>query len=190
MDEHNETTTQETHKTTTTKPKGKKGLYIKIIALALCCALLGGVVGGGAVLLTGNVLADKEVSEFLEGHSSWFAGRYVHHRNPFAYRIGAFKDFIEAVFHETYIGASITDSSEPKGVLVNSVDKGSPAARGGLKEGDIITMVNNERIYTCNDLTDIIKKADSGDELLLTVYRNGETIDCTVTVGAHSRFGE
>ena len=39
-----------------------------------------------------------------------------------------------------------------------------------------------------NDLVKIIEKADTGDELLLTVYRQGDTVDCTITVGEHSRF--
>ena len=62
MDEQREACLQEPKEVKEKKPKGKS-FYLKIIALALCCSLLGGIVGGGAVFLAGNALAEKEYLE-------------------------------------------------------------------------------------------------------------------------------
>lgn len=174
-----------------TEKKSKKGFYLKIVALALCCSLLGGVIGGGAVIFTGNIIAENELSEFLKDNKGFAIESHFRFSNPFAFHIGVAKDFLEEeILKEPYIGISVADSTEPEGALIDSVEKGSPAAKADLQKGDIITMVNNAKIYSRNDLVKIIEKADTGDELLLTVYRQGDTVDCTVTVGEHSRFGK
>lgn len=188
MEEKRDFNTQEpTEKTI----KGKKSFYLKIIALALCCSLLGGIIGGGAVIFTGNIIAENELSEILKDNKGFTIESHFRFRNPFAFHLGIAKDFLEEeILKEPYIGISITDSSDPTGALVDSVEKGSPAAKGTLQSGDVITMVNNAKIYSGDDLAKIIEKTKSGDELLLTVYRQGDTVDCTVTVGEHSRFGK
>lgn len=171
--------------------KREKGFYLKIIALALCCSLLGGLIGCGTVFLTGNYLAEKELNELLETNDGFIFGNRLKINNPIWYTLGAIKNYVEdEIIREQYIGISVTDSSEPDGSLVDSVEKGSPAAKGGLQEGDIITMVNNVKIYDSDDLSDFIDNADIGDELHLTVYRAEETIDCTVVIGEQSRFGD
>lgn len=191
MDEKRDAYTQETPENVNQKPKSKKGFYLKIIALALCCSIFGGIIGGGAVIFTGNALAEKELSEILEDNKEFVIESHIRFSNPFAFRIGIAKDFIEEeILKEPYIGISVADSTDPKGAKIEGVEKGSPAAKGGLQDGDIITMVNNDKIYNGEDLADIIKKSDSGDELQFTVYRPTETVDCTVTVGEHSRFGD
>jgi len=65
------------------------------------------------------------------------------------------------------------------GVIVTSVEKGSPAAVAGLEVGDIISEVNGQRIRDENDIWRVIDDSDlrGGDELRLTILRNRKTFN-------------
>ena len=56
-----------------------------------------------------------------------------------------------------------------------AVVPGSAADKAGLREGDIISDFNNEKINLENSLAKIIAKYDPGDRAVLTVWRNGKT---------------
>lgn len=173
------------------KKTGRKGFYIKIVALALCCSLLGGLLGGGAVLLAGNHLIESNLSEMLEDGKDFVIESRTRMIHPWGFALGAAKEFFEKeVVYEPYIGVTVSDSTDPTGALIESVEKGSPAAKGGLQEDDVITLVNNTKIYSRDKLAEIVSQSDVGDELTLTVYRRGETFDCSIVIGEHSRFGD
>ena len=55
-----------------------------------------------------------------------------------------------------------------------SILPGSPAEKAGLKEGDIITKVNNESIDEKHSLTSLVSGHKVGDEVTLTVLRDGK----------------
>lgn len=192
MDENKSNYTQESTENDKGKQKkGKKGFYLKIIALALCCSLFGGLIGGGAVFLSGNYLLEKNLPEMIENSKEVILENGLKFRHPLASAFYATKEYVkEEIVKEPYIGISVTNSDDPQGALIDSVEKGSPAAKGNLQEDDVVTMVNNAKIYNSDELADVIAKSKSGDELTLTVYRHGETLDCKVIVGEHSRFGD
>ncbi|MCD7752588.1 MAG: trypsin-like peptidase domain-containing protein [Lachnospiraceae bacterium] len=93
-----------------------------------------------------------------------------------------------------YIGVSITDMTTTaaaatgltQGAVVQSVTEGSPADEAGLQDGDVITMVDNTEISGSSDLVTAISKTSGGDEIVLTINRNGETMSITVTVGVQT----
>lgn len=62
-----------------------------------------------------------------------------------------------------------------EGVLVASVDEGSPAAKAGLKAGDVITAVNGEPVADPDDLTSEVRKARPGSTLSLEIVREKKT---------------
>lgn len=194
MEEQRENGTQTTNGTpneppTSQQKKGKTGLYLKVIALALCCSLVGGVIGGAAVFWTGNHLAEKNLMEFFEKNEEFSIESRMKYIHPFVFAFSSAREFVEEeIMKEEYIGVAVTDSEDPKGALVDSVEKGSPAAQGGLQAGDIITMVNNVEIDSRVELAAAITLSEAGDELTLTVYRQGETLTCKVIVSEHSRF--
>ena len=58
-----------------------------------------------------------------------------------------------------------------------------PAAKAGLKEGDIITKIGNQVIDALHPLDADLSQYSPGDTVVLTVLRGGKTITATVTLG-------
>ena len=69
---------------------------------------------------------------------------------------------------------------DSKGVLVTSVRDDSPAAKAGLKAGDVITAIDSEKVEDAGDLAQGINKKKDGD-VTLTVIRNKNQRTITVT---------
>ena len=74
------------------------------------------------------------------------------------------------------------------GVLVSSVDEGSPAAKAGLKAGDVIVKLNGTAVGDASDLGGAVARLESGAPATITVQRDGRPLDLKVTVeGTRSR---
>ncbi len=82
-----------------------------------------------------------------------------------------------------YLGVTIADSTNGAGARVTQVLAGSPADKAGLQAGDVITAVDGTSISGTDDLTAILARRSPGDEVTLTVDRNGTTKQLTVTLG-------
>lgn len=67
-----------------------------------------------------------------------------------------------------------------EGVLVRSVEKGSPAEKGGLKAGDVIVRIGNERLSDRSDLARLLLRNRSGGKLNLGVVRDKREQSFTV----------
>ncbi len=61
-------------------------------------------------------------------------------------------------------------SEMPRGLYVASVSDDSPVAEIGLKQGDIITHVNDNAITNSSVMLDVIESASAGDTIAITVY--------------------
>jgi serine protease Do len=73
----------------------------------------------------------------------------------------------------------------PSGVVGQEpIIAGGPAAKAGLKSGDIITKVDGATIDQNNSLTSIIGKDQVGQTVNLTVVRQGKTVNVMVTLAA------
>jgi len=68
-----------------------------------------------------------------------------------------------------------TEKTE-KGVIVKDVTKESAAEKMGLKEGDIITKIDNEEIADPDDLAKIIRQHKPGDKVKVT-YRRDKKVE-------------
>ncbi|MCR5611014.1 MAG: S1C family serine protease [Clostridiales bacterium] len=69
---------------------------------------------------------------------------------------------------------------------VVSVVEGSPAAKAGVRENDIITKINGETVSSSTALRVKINSFSVGDEITLTVVRGGSTIEIKVTLEERS----
>lgn len=67
-----------------------------------------------------------------------------------------------------------------EGVLVRSVEKGSPAEKAGLKAGDVIVRIGNERLSDRSDLSRLLLKNRAGGKLNLGVVRDKREQSFTV----------
>ncbi|CAN5668502.1 DegQ family serine endoprotease [soil metagenome] len=71
---------------------------------------------------------------------------------------------------------------KPDGALVSNVAADTPAAKAGLKAGDVITQVNGEPIIRSGSLSSRIGLSSPGDKVKLTVWREGSARDMDVTL--------
>ena len=86
-----------------------------------------------------------------------------------------------------------------KGVILTTVQPGSPAAEAGLQGGtrsvvidgttytvggDVITKANGRQLESADELREIVTSKDPGDKLTLEVHRDGSTETVTVTLGS------
>ena len=78
----------------------------------------------------------------------------------------------------------------PEGALVSSVEDGGPAARAGLKSGDVITAVNGQRVVASGDLPAAIALARPGDSVRLEVWRGGQPEKLTAQLGGAQAKGQ
>ena len=70
-------------------------------------------------------------------------------------------------------------------MIVTSVGDDSPAAKAGIKAGDVITALDGEKIESAGDLARAINKKKDGD-ITLTVIRNKGQRSITVTPKAET----
>lgn len=64
-----------------------------------------------------------------------------------------------------------------------AVSQGSGAEAAGLQEGDIITALDGESVEGASDLMLAVRGKNPGDTVKLTVNRNGQEQEISVTLG-------
>jgi S1-C subfamily serine protease len=73
--------------------------------------------------------------------------------------------------------------SENQGVVVVDVAPGSPAARAGLQQRDVIQAVNGEPVNSGQDIQTLVRGSSVGDRLQITLWRNGQVRTLTAQTG-------
>lgn len=71
-----------------------------------------------------------------------------------------------------------------RGVLVVRVVPGSPAARAGLRAGDVIQGLNGQSIADADAVQQAVESSSVGGNLRLDLLRNGQTLNLAVRPGA------
>jgi serine protease Do len=72
---------------------------------------------------------------------------------------------------------------EPRGLVITRVAEGSPAARAGLKVGDVILRFDGEQVTTYRKLQRLISEAAPEQTVRLGLSRNGSEQEVSVTLG-------
>ena len=78
---------------------------------------------------------------------------------------------------------SIPDFGQTEnGVKFSDVKPGSPAAKAGLKAGDVLIRFGNKPIKNLYDFTDALRRSKVGDVVPVTVLRDGKELKVDVTL--------
>ena len=154
------------------------------------CAINSGNSGGALFNLYGEVIGITNAK--YSGSSG--SGASIDNIG-FAIPINSVRSIVDSIIEKgyvakPYIGVMVSDVSDeaisygtPAGAAVASVTEGGPAEKAGLQANDIITAVDGKAISGKSDLSSIIADHAAGDKLTLSVYRQGQTLTVTVTVG-------
>jgi hypothetical protein len=79
---------------------------------------------------------------------------------------------------------SIPDFGDnPNGVKFADVSPGSPAAKAGLKGGDVMTEFDGKKMQNLYDFTYALRQHKPGDEVVVKVLRNGQVMETRVLLG-------
>ena len=70
----------------------------------------------------------------------------------------------------------------PDGLYVSAVSEGSDAGKKGIKEGDIILQVDGKAVKTTQEISEMKDALKVGDTMRMTIWRDGETMDITITL--------
>lgn len=70
------------------------------------------------------------------------------------------------------------------GVLINAVAENSPAQKAGLQRGDIILEYNKKAINSPEELQEEVSKSKIGEQVVLLIHRNKNTLYVPVTIAA------
>jgi serine protease Do len=68
------------------------------------------------------------------------------------------------------------------GALVASVQESSPAARAGIKAGDVITQYDGRKVSQSSDLPKLVAATPVGRQVPVTVVREGKTVTLDIKV--------
>src|SRR3954468_198253 len=74
--------------------------------------------------------------------------------------------------------------STEKGALVGSTQEGTPAAKAGLKSGDVITAVNGDPVATARELSKKVASLKPGSKVEIAYLRDGKERSTTVELAA------
>ena len=147
-------------------------------------AITGGCSGGALLNARGEMVGIPTIYTFGEGMN-------------FCIPINAVKDYIAQIIDNGAVvrprmGVTVTSIDGPDepmkrfppcGAQVYTVEPGTPAAKAGLQEKDVITQANGARIKSSQDLVTAVDKCGAGEPMELTVYRYNYDLDGNVTSG-------
>jgi hypothetical protein len=81
-----------------------------------------------------------------------------------------------------YFGSIPDFGGEAQGYAISGTAPGSPAAKGGLKAGDVIVRFGGNRIGALDDFDLALRKFSAGDEVKVVVLREGKEQTLTVVL--------
>ncbi|MEV7482433.1 S1C family serine protease [[Kitasatospora] papulosa] len=77
----------------------------------------------------------------------------------------------------------VDDAYKPAGVAIVSVQKGGAAEKAGLRAGDIITRIGDDRVTTITSLSEALAGDEPGDKVKVTYTRGDAAKSAEVTLG-------
>lgn len=87
-----------------------------------------------------------------------------------------------------WLGVYLEESAEAEGALVTNIYPSGPAARAGMRSGDIITQVNGQKVTSSSDLIAMMDELEPGSRAEAVVLRNNQAITLNVPLGRRDTF--
>jgi serine protease DegS len=81
-------------------------------------------------------------------------------------------------------------ASPGNGVVVTSLFRDGPAEKAGLRLGDVVLAINDQAVGDGHAGMNLIGTTRPGDRVKLAVFRDGKTLELTVTVGTRPAVAE
>ena len=92
-----------------------------------------------------------------------------------------------------YLGAYVQDLSpalakefgvpDTSGALVQNVEAGGPAAKAGIKNGDVVRKFNGQAVEDAGSLISLVTETNPGTSVTFDLIRNGKPVTVKVTLG-------
>jgi S1-C subfamily serine protease len=86
------------------------------------------------------------------------------------------------VIHPAYLGVQLEPLDEGDGAKIVQVIDDSPAAKGGIQNGDIVAALNGEEVQAPEDLTAQVGRLQAGSKVVLRLKRGDETPEVEVVL--------
>ncbi len=151
-------------------------IYINSRMIQTDCELIGGDSGGPLFDLDGNVIAI---------HSRIGPETEMNFHVP----IGIFHDgwdrlVVGETFH-THSGALLGLTGDPheQGLKVTRVWPNHPASAAGIRVNDILVNYDGNHVASIQELVDLVGRSDPGQEVMIELIRDGESIERPVRLG-------
>jgi len=93
----------------------------------------------------------------------------------------------EATERPYFGGMPAYPNPEKDGVLLERVSEGSPAAKAGVKEGDVLLSVGEHRTVTLEDFQAALSNFKPGDKVKVKVRRGTDTVEGETVLTRRSR---
>ncbi|MCK2218930.1 trypsin-like peptidase domain-containing protein [Actinomadura sp. ATCC 31491] len=82
-----------------------------------------------------------------------------------------------------FLGVSVTDATgDVPGALIREITAGSPAEKAGLRQGDVITKINDKAVDGGDTVVGQVRGFKPGQAVKITYMRDGQAHDATVTL--------
>ena len=82
------------------------------------------------------------------------------------------------------IGVTVSDvdptAGKSTGVMVEEVEEDSPAAKAGLKKGDVVVEFDGERVRSVRQFTRLVSETPAGRQVATSVMRDGQRVSVNV----------
>jgi serine protease Do len=134
--------------------------------------LVGIVVAAGAVVVLALALAPA-----VRGQAK-AAGQDARSATNFALAVDPDVQWLDAGGPQ--IGVNVHDGEKGEGVIVNDVRGESPAAKAGVKAGDVISEFDGEKVRSARQLTRLVQETPAGRSVKMAVVRDGKRVELTV----------
>lgn len=140
------------------------------------CQLVWVLAVAGVLFQTGCAFGGKVYErgwiggEYLEANSGFFKGMYADY-----FKIG-----------NQGVIPGLPDSlkkQQHSAVFVSRLYEGTPATKAGMKEGDLVYMIDGDRVGNVHDFRRVIDNSKPGTTINMSLYRNGSPMNIPVVVG-------